>query len=98
MNYAVFWTARARREVDAIAAFIAEDNPRAARATKQKIERSTEILKTNPRFYRQSWYMPECRDIVVDSYLLIYEVFDDAREVHILRAFHGARDIAALLL
>lgn len=98
MSYRVRWAARARREVDAIVAFIAENNLRAARATRNKIERSTEILKTNPRFYRKSWYMSECRDIVVDSYLLIYEVFDDAREVHILRAFHGARDIAALLL
>lgn len=98
MTYDVQWTALALREFNGILDSVSEYSASYAVALQEKADRFMLLLEDNPRLYRESRYMTGCRDIVVDNYLFIYRVDDDAREVHILRAFHGARDIAALLL
>ena len=99
MTYSIHWTDLATSELNENIGFIAENGFSGyARKLRGKIDKSISYLVDNPRMYRESYYMRGCRDIVVDNYLVIYRVEDVSREVHILRVFHGARDIAALLL
>jgi plasmid stabilization system protein ParE len=91
----VVWTAHARRDLDGIIDFVAEDSLAAAHGvldvvlrTAGSLQELSERGRVVPEFADSS-----IREVFVYSYRLMYRVLED--EVQILSVVHGARDFGA---
>ncbi|MDO3377759.1 type II toxin-antitoxin system RelE/ParE family toxin [Geoalkalibacter halelectricus] len=87
------WTEGAERNLDAIAAYIAEDNPAAAAATVLRILRRVAAQLSAFPASGKPGRIPETRELVFPElpYIVVYTVVDEV--VTILRVFHAARKI-----
>ena len=86
----VKWLRTALRNLDAEAAFIAEDDPAAARLVVQRVLKSVAMLAAQPDIGRPG-RVPHTRELVVldTRYIVPYRVRGDTVEV--LRMFHTSR-------
>ena len=86
----VRWIRKALANLDAEAAYIAQDNPQAARAMVERIQEAVSLLSDNPVLGRPG-RVPGTRELVVSDtpYILPYRV--RGRVVEILRVLHTAR-------
>ena len=85
----VRWTRKALENLDAIAAYIALDNPIRARSFVGEIKAKTELLSQFPAIGRPG-RVPGTRELVVhENYIIPYRVKDDS--VQIIRVHHVAR-------
>jgi plasmid stabilization system protein ParE len=97
----VVWTDRARRHLRAIHDYIAEDSPRYATRTVDRITRKAETLAQHPM---SGHVVPEyevpgnenlaVRQILEGNYRIIHRVCPDRIEV--LTVIHGARELPPL--
>ncbi len=87
----VVWTASARRDLEAIWSWLAQDNPAAADRVDEDILVAGESLAAMPRRGRTG-RLAGTRELIVTGrpYLLVYVVRDEG--VAILRIIHMARD------
>ena len=89
----------AEEDFTEIISFIAADNPTAAEAIADKIEKNIELLSGNPMLGR----IPRDEDIknlgyryiIVQNYIVFYTI--EERTIFIHRILHGARDYKTLL-
>ncbi len=89
----------AEEDFTEIISFIAADNPTAAEAVADKIEKNIELLSKNPRLGR----IPRDEDIknlgyryiIVQNYIIFYTI--EERTIFIHRILHGARNYKTLL-
>lgn len=83
---------RAARELEAIHAYIARDNPRAAdrviRSLRERIRRMADI--DFPEMGRQG-RLPGTRELVHPPYIIVYYVERATNRLTILSVRHGAR-------
>jgi addiction module RelE/StbE family toxin len=81
---------QAREDLREILAYIAADNPRAARAVLARIRERILELRTHPHLGRPG-RLPETRELVIPAtpYVVPYQVL--GRVVQVLRVYHGAR-------
>ena len=89
----------AEEDFTEIVKFIVDDNPTAAEAIANKIEKNLELLSDNPHLGRIPRYK-EIRNlgyryIIVQNYIIFYTIED--RTVLIHRILHGARNYKSLL-
>ena len=86
----VKWLRTALRNLDAEAAFIAEDDPAAARLVVQRVLKAVAMLSAQPDLGRPG-RVPHTRELVVlnTRYVVPYRVRGDTVEV--LRVFHTSR-------
>lgn len=86
----VIWTPRARRHLLDISAYIAQDNPAAARQTVDRIRDTVALLATNPAMGRVG-RIDGTRELVIarTPYIAVYRV--RARSLRILAVLHGRR-------
>ncbi len=89
---------RALGDLEGIFRWIAQDNPRAAKAVVDRIFASTELLASFPSMGRagrdagtREWVVPRL------PYIVVYEVAHDRGEVIVVAVFHGAQDWEARL-
>ena len=83
------WTRKALENLDAIAAYIALDNPTRARSFVGEIKEKTALLAQFPAIGRPG-RVPGTRELVVhENYVVPYRVKDGT--VQILRIHHVAR-------
>ena len=88
---AVKWTRGALKSVDAIAAFIARDNPARATSFIVELKESTARLQNFPGMGRAG-RVPGTRELVLHkNYLAIYRVKN--RDVEVLRIHHVAQNL-----
>lgn len=85
------WSRRARRELLAIAEYIARDDPSAARRWVNRLRERARAAAAVPSSGRR---VPELgrndvREVLVRSYRIVYRVLDD--EIHVLTVFEGHR-------
>ena len=87
------YTRKALAQLDEIYSYIEAHNPSAAKRVKARIKQSIARLGRDPYSCRAT-ENPGIRllAIVRYPYLVFYSVDDTAKEVHILRIRHGARD------
>ena len=82
-----------------IVKFIADDNPTAAEAIANKIEKNLELLSDNPHLGRiprdEEIRNLGYRYIIVQNYIIFYTIED--RTILIHRILHGARNYKSLL-
>ncbi|HLG13707.1 MAG TPA: type II toxin-antitoxin system RelE/ParE family toxin [Blastocatellia bacterium] len=88
----VVWTPLARRSLDEVVEYIAQDSPEAAEKVLENILGAAESLS---RFSLRGRIVPEIddtsvREVFIYKYRLIYEV--TASDVRIIALLHGARD------
>ena len=88
----VRWLAKALRNVDAEAEYIARDNPAAARAVVRRIYDATRLLRDNPALGRPG-RIHGTRELVVPGtrYIVPYRVRPRLNRIEILRVFHASR-------
>jgi len=86
----VRWLRLALLDLDAVEAYIAQDDPRTAAEVALRIVRAVSLLKEQPGIGRAG-RVPGTKELVVPNapYIVPYRVRDDA--VHILRVYHSSR-------
>jgi toxin ParE1/3/4 len=87
------YTARARLHLDAIAEYIAERNPDAARRVGARIQETIELLRSFPRMGRVG-VLPGTREMVVPGlpYVIVYRIeTGDPDALVLLGIYHGAQ-------
>ncbi|NLN62350.1 MAG: type II toxin-antitoxin system RelE/ParE family toxin [Myxococcales bacterium] len=87
----ILWTDRARRDLLDIGRYIAQDNPRAARAWVEQLQKRTRKAAETPFAGRM---VPErsaqdIREVIIRNYRIVYRVCEDA--IHMLTVFEGHR-------
>src|SRR4051812_9408010 len=87
------WSGPAIADLRAIRAYVKRDNPPAAKRLATRIKHAVSRLRDFPQAGR---VVPELatrgyREVVVEPYRIVYET--RAREVIVLRVWHGRRDI-----
>lgn len=92
----VIFTPEAKRDLAAIADYIATDNPRRAVTFIEELEDRCKALAKAPHAPRQFLQLgPDAHILPYGNYLILYR--DLPHEVSIARIMHGARDIMALI-
>lgn len=84
------WTEPARRDLQEIVLYIAQDNPYAARALQVQIRERVTLLQDNPDLGRPG-RIDGTRELVManNPYILPYRVRQD--RIEMLAVYHGAR-------
>jgi plasmid stabilization system protein ParE len=90
------WSARARRHLAQIEAYIARDSPGNARRFVARLTRSPTRLEVFPEGGRPvpEWEGTACREVPFDEYRIIYRVL--ASEVEIIAVLHCKRDLTGI--
>ena len=89
----VRWLAKALRNIESEAEYIARDNPAAARETVQRLFDATGLLSDNPALGRPG-RIHGTRELVVPGTrnIIPYRVRPRLHRVEILRVFHASRE------
>ena len=99
VNYQVRFLSIAEEDFSELVSFIAAENPTAANAVADNIEKNLVLLSHNPKLGR----IPRDEEIknlgyrylVVQNYLIFYTIEEKTILIH--RILHGARNYKALL-
>lgn len=92
----VLISARARTDVEAVADFIAINNPARAETFAAELVRACIAIGDRPRAYPEKENLhPELRIRYYKKYAIVYQFTE--RQVLIVRVVHAARDLSALL-
>ena len=92
-------TEKAKQDLSAIWAYIAQDDPDAATKFLLKLDKSILALSDSPGIGRSrsgDLLVPGLRSFPVDSYIIFYRP-NGSGGVDIVRVFHAARDVENLL-
>ena len=89
----------AEEDFTEIVSFIADENPIAAEAIADKIEKNLELLSENPKLGRiprdEEIRNLGYRYIIVQNYIIFYTI--EERTIFVHRILHGARNYKSLL-
>lgn len=90
MPLEIVWSARSRKRLEEIRAYVAEDKPNAAARLSARIVAIVEVLKDFPHLGRAGTG-PGIRELVIGGtpYIIFYKV--RGRRVTILTVWHGAQ-------
>ncbi len=98
-NYQVRFLSIAEEDFAEIVSFIAADNPTAANALADKIEKNLSLLSENPKLGRiprdEEIRNLGYRFIIIQNYLLLYTIENKSILVH--RIVHSARNYKSIL-
>lgn len=83
----VRWTAPAIADLVELRRYLKERNPKAAAAVAAHIRSRVALLRGQPLMGRAVPERAEVRELVVDNYVIVYLVLDDAVEIE--RVWHG---------
>ncbi len=89
----VVFDARALGDIERLFAWIANDNPKAARDMVARIEARVRLLAI-PGFAQMGRLgtVEGTRELVEPPYIVIYEVRETEREIVVVAVMHGVRD------
>jgi plasmid stabilization system protein ParE len=89
----IAWSLAAVRDVAEIVAWIAEDNPEAARRWAERVNRHVERAAELPYSGRKvpEFDRPLLREMLFSNYRLVYEVTDS--HIIVIRVFEGHREL-----
>lgn len=93
------WSPRALRELTQLRDYIAEDSPFYARQFTERLILAVERLATMPHYGRmvpEAGYQDSIREVIFQSYRVIYRVLEQQQLVQIVTIVHGARDLPAI--
>jgi toxin ParE1/3/4 len=84
------WSPIARRDLQEVLRYIAQDNPAAADRTVRRILRAADRLRRFPWLGRAG-RLPDTRELVIPRTLFIVTYAVAQRELQIMAVIHGAR-------
>lgn len=93
MEYKIIWAPSALHDLEAVAAYVAKDNPQQADSVGEEIIQHVGILHTFPRIgpvYERA-RDPRVRQVVCGSYLIFYRFREEQRTVDVLHIWQSAR-------
>lgn len=93
----IVWTDEARRWLQEIYDYIAEDSEEAAYRTVRAIHERAEILLKFPELGYRYREQPDIRVLLYGHYRIAY-LMSAGRNIEVLGVFHGALDIARYLV
>ena len=98
MAYRLIWSPTARLDLKDLAAYIAEDNPAAARRFVRSLFQVVERL---PEFPESGRMVPEFNDVRIREVLrrpcrLVYRIKPEEQIIEIARVWHAARGVTKL--
>lgn len=95
MAYDLNWSPSAQTDLKQISAYIAQDDPEAARRFMQGIFHVIERLQTLPLSGRivPEFNTPEIREIIRRPCRVVYRISKERKTVQIVRVWHAARGI-----
>ena len=98
MEYRVELAPSAREDFRGMLAYIAEDNPMAARTFGSRVLGQLKQLRTYPRSGRivPEYDNADMREIIVQPYRIVYRVREKESLVQVARIWHAARGIPDL--
>ena len=90
----ITWSRRAHRELDAVLAFIAQDNPQAAEEIVEKIMDAVRMLASFPQMGKQTMD-PQFRSLAVAGtrYIVYYRLLEEEERNQVDHVLHGAHII-----
>ena len=91
--YRVEWRPMARKDLQGIARYIANDSPVRARSFEQELRGKTVLLARHPEIGRPGRLSGTRELIAHPSYIVLYRVLYEAGTVQILRVKHAARQM-----
>ncbi len=83
----VRWAKSAIADLTEIRGYIRERNPTAAKKVAENIRSRVALLQTQPNMGRAVPERPGARELVVDNYVIAYEVSESA--IEIVHVWHG---------
>lgn len=98
MDYQVALTPKAQADLDAITEYIARDNPIAAVNFGRQLLDRAHSLAINPETGGRFQHRRGTRYTVHYPYLILYRINKDAKQVEVLRFWHGAQNPKKLRL
>jgi toxin ParE1/3/4 len=92
----VQWSARAAKDLEAIGAYIAQDNPRVAFQFVEGLIARGDALAEAPLIGRMvpEFGRPDTREVISGNYRIVYRVIQG--KVYVLTVFEGHRKLGAL--
>ena len=97
MAFKIIWSPESIADLESIAAYISRDSETYAAMMIGRIVDRVELLSIFPRSGPRLWRIAEgeIRRVVVDNYLVVYEVASEA--INIAAIVHGARSLRKAL-
>lgn len=89
----LFYTVAAVDDLDRLRAFIAVSNPIAGRRIVNRLRDAAAQLTRHPLIGVATEQSPDIRDLIVDSYLIRYQVRSEDDRITILRIWYGKEDL-----
>lgn len=84
---------KAAVDIEDIFAWIAADNPRAARAVVNRIEkRILNLARGDLPYIGRKGREPGTRELIVRPYIVVYAVDEARQQITVHAVFHGAQD------
>jgi len=93
MAFVVLWTETALLDLRNIVAYIAADNPAAARKMGERLIAAVEGLIEHPRSARvvPEYSRETLREVIAAPYRIVIQIDDAARTLTVIRLWHAAR-------
>ncbi|GMR18685.1 MAG: type II toxin-antitoxin system RelE/ParE family toxin [Gammaproteobacteria bacterium] len=88
------WLRKALQNLDQEAAYIAKDDPQAARLLVQRIHHTVSLLSNNPSLGHPG-RLPGTHELIIPEtrYIVPYRVRPRLQRIEILRVFHASRKL-----
>jgi len=97
MKYRAKYLITAKQDREAIKEYLNQFSTKAAARVFAKIKRNVEYAKSNPYIYEVYERRPNFRRIVVEDYLVFYQVNEKERLIEIHHILHGMIDIQSAI-
>jgi plasmid stabilization system protein ParE len=97
MSYKIVYKAYAERDLWEIADYLSEHSIPALHNFMQEVKLRIEGLKSMPLMYPKIDTRHDYRKMVVGSYMVLYIVNEQAKEILIMRIVHGSRNYKSQL-
>lgn len=98
-NYQIRFLKIAEEDFTEVVSYIAADNPIAADAVANKIEKNLDLLSQNPKLGRiprdEEIRNMGYRYIIVQNYIIFYKI--ESKTIYVHRILHSARNYKSLL-
>jgi toxin ParE1/3/4 len=95
MGFEIRWSPEAARDLDAIEAYIAQDDPEAATRVRNAIVASVSQFSRHPFLgveYRRRRGAPSIRELLSGKYRIFYTVLEEQSRVEVHHVRHARRD------
>jgi len=98
MSYRVVFLEEAERDMNGIEEYLSQFYPSTARNFFAQLKKKLSLLEEQPFMYQVYEDDPYFRRMVVDDYLLFYNIDENRKLAIVHRIFHSSRDISRQIL